>query len=186
MWEHAALLKAPLPLIRAPAQHPRRLPALPSALVLVAFCISRARAMSPGDAPEDSRPAAGVTRGVGGMRWSGPKDAGGFPVDILSDTMTMRRDARGSPVDILSDIVTMCPGCGGPLGSLRKRVAEAPHGADQGRGVTVLQHGGTTGANALSLCARRGQGVWPVPTHGAHRCAWCPPLGRGTRAASRR
>lgn len=43
---------------------------IPPTCVVVAFCIICARAMSPGDALESRRPAAGVARGLGVMRSS--------------------------------------------------------------------------------------------------------------------
>jgi hypothetical protein len=73
------------PVLRDPAQPPRLLTALPRARVVVAFCINGAKARCPGDAPESSRPAAGVARSVGGRRSSVHRDAGVSSVDSLSD-----------------------------------------------------------------------------------------------------
>jgi hypothetical protein len=114
------------PVIRAPAQPPRHLPALPSALVVVAFCIIGASAMSPGDAPESSHLAASVARGLGVSRSSVPRDAGVYLVDSRS--------------------VLVTPVRGGPCGARRERVAAAYHGAEQGRGVWVRWQEGSGGA----------------------------------------
>jgi len=117
---------------------------------------------APWRCPEDSCPAAGVARGVGGRRSAG------------------RRDTRGYPVDILSDIDDTLSGEGRAARLTRERVAAAHHGSDQGRGVRVLWQEGSGGAATCSEMGRlpsSGQGhVGRAPLLAIPRLAYVLPL----------
>jgi hypothetical protein len=130
---------------------------MPGALVVVAFCISCARAMRPGDAPESRRPA----RGVGGRRSAGHKDT------------------RGSPVDSRSAWVTGCPGIDDTL-SGEGRAAHARRAWQRPSPEQTREEGcGCCGgwARGCSYVLRNGQA--------AHHWARSRPGTRGAGAAAR-
>jgi hypothetical protein len=152
--------KTSCPVLHSPAQPPRLLTALPSALVVVTFCIIGAIALSPGDAPESRRPAAGLARGVGSGDRPGTGTQGlsrGQPVSMGDNVSGEGRAAHaGSAWQRYTKIRPGTRGVGAVVGGVRG-CSHVPR-----NGQAAQRRAGTRGQRASAGGPRRAY-VLPVP-----------------------
>ena len=170
-------LQPPCPVIRAPAQPPRHLPALPSALVVVTLLHNRCHRSEPWRRPRVQATRRRRGPGRGGRRSSG------------------HRDTRGSPVHILSDIGDTLSGEGraarrtpGARGSGTPRLRPGTRGAGAVAGwVRWGSHVLRNGHAARRWAGTRGQGAsagGPPPRVCPSSARGCAPSGRSPPAGT--